>query len=55
MQKTALRRAILILFLSLIVLSVGGAHSGDSCNQILRWFQSYGDWGSTMRSSGDRF
>ena len=45
MQKTALRRAILILFLSLIVLSVGGAHSGESCNQILRLFQSYGDWG----------
>ena len=36
---------LLILFLPLIVLCVGGAHSGDSCNQILRWFQSYGDWG----------
>ena len=35
MQKTALRRAMFILFLSLIVLSVGGAHSGDSCNRFL--------------------
>ena len=45
MQKTALRRAMFILFLSLIVLSVGGAHSGDSFNRFLTWFQSYGDWG----------
>ena len=44
-QKTARRRAMFILFLSLIVLSDGGAHSGDSCNRFLTWFQSYGDWG----------